>query len=268
MWPHAPTCQLDFEAFAQQFSPKIRGLQALDQVLDDDELDFFIALSSASAVLNSPELGAYASANAPMDAFMAHRRKQGKKGLSLAWGPWKDAGMAADHFDPATQLLNPVKSQDAIDLMERLLGSSQDYLAILPFGQRRAALGTMPICQELIASKETSKLNLADLDVQKISDFLCATLAPIFKLEVANFPQDEALSLLGMDSLMALEIKNVVEERTNATLQIVDLMGGMNITELAHQLSATQQIETTPISGKQEKAFPPDPRSAILMADP
>ncbi|WP_417821986.1 amino acid adenylation domain-containing protein [Terasakiella sp.] len=262
----APACQLDFKAFAQQFSPKIRGLQALDQVLDDDELDFFIALSSASAVLNSPELGAYASANATMDAFMAQRRRHGKKGLSLAWGPWKEAGMAADHFDPATQLLHPVRSQDAIALMDRLLGSSQDYLAILPFGQRRAALGTMPICQELIASQETSKLNLADLDVQKISDFLCATLAPIFKLEAANFPQDEPLSLLGMDSLMALEIKNVVEERTNATLQIVDLMGGMNITELAQQLTNNQHINTTsgPAKQEQEKAFPLTPGQQSL----
>jgi len=260
----APACQLDFEAFAQQFSPKIQGLQVLDKVLDDDDLDFFICLSSASGVLNSPELGAYASANAAMDAFMAQRHRHGKKGLSLAWGPWKEAGMAADHFDPATQLLHPVCSQDAIDLMEHLLGSSQDYLAILAFGERRAALGTMPICQELIAPDEQTKLNVTNLSTEQIIDFLCTVLAPIFKLEVEAFPPDEPLNLLGMDSLMALEIKNMVEGRTNASLQIVDLMGGMTITELAQQLTNSQHIETPSVAAKQEKAFPLTPGQQSL----
>jgi len=261
----APSCQLDHNTFSQQFNPKIKGLQVLDQVLNDDDLDFFICLSSASAVLNSPELGAYASANAAMDAFMAHRRHQGKKGLSLAWGPWKEAGMAADHFDPATQLLAPVHVQNAIDLIDGLLGCSQDYLAILPFGERRAALGTMAICQEIIATpEEGNKLDLANLDIGQITDILCNILAPIFKFDADDFPRDEPLNLLGMDSLMALEIKNMVEGRTNATLQIVDLMGGMNITQIAHQFTSSQQIETIPTPAQKEPVFPLTPNQQSL----
>ena len=77
--------------------PKVAGVRALDDALGDRELELFWLFSSVSAVIGAPGQIDYAAANAVLDAF-AHARadRSGAATLSLAWGAWRDVGMAAE----------------------------------------------------------------------------------------------------------------------------------------------------------------------------
>ena len=80
------------------FGPKVLAAVLLPQLLDPKH--FVVFFSSAAAVLGSPGQVPYAAANGAMDGYSNHL-KQARTSqsmprvLSLQWGPWKEAGMAA-----------------------------------------------------------------------------------------------------------------------------------------------------------------------------
>ncbi|MDZ7781362.1 MAG: SDR family oxidoreductase [Gemmatimonadota bacterium] len=59
--------------------------------------DFFAVFSSSSAVIGAAGQVDYTAANAALDAFAEGRSRDGRgRTISVAWGPWRDVGMAAE----------------------------------------------------------------------------------------------------------------------------------------------------------------------------
>ncbi|MGW2195479.1 type I polyketide synthase, partial [Streptosporangium sp. NPDC001682] len=100
----APLEQADAATFAEVMTAKVAGAANLDDLLGDRELDFFVLFSSIAGVWGSAGQGAYAAANAYLDALAEHRRARGLATTSVAWGAWAEAGMAATE-DMADYLL-------------------------------------------------------------------------------------------------------------------------------------------------------------------
>ena len=92
-----PLLGRDRDQIRRVLDPKVRGALALDAALQGVSLDFFFLFSSVSAVLGAPGQIDYASANAFLDAFAyARSEATGGRVVSMAWGAWKDVGMAAE----------------------------------------------------------------------------------------------------------------------------------------------------------------------------
>ncbi|MGI5255912.1 type I polyketide synthase [Streptomyces angustmyceticus] len=101
---------------AAALSGKVAGAGHLASVLDPAPLDAVVYFSSISGTWGVAEHGAYAAANALLDARAARERADGLPVLSVAWGPWAGGGMIADSMhdvlrrrgvpviDPATAL--------------------------------------------------------------------------------------------------------------------------------------------------------------------
>ncbi|MET7906473.1 SDR family NAD(P)-dependent oxidoreductase, partial [Streptomyces sp. NPDC005355] len=90
----APLAGTGLDLLARLTSAKVRGAHHLDDVFGDTDLDAFILFSSGAGIWGGGGQGAYAAANAHLDALAQHRRARGRTALSVAWGLWGGGGMA------------------------------------------------------------------------------------------------------------------------------------------------------------------------------
>lgn len=87
----APLALQPLDAALAVMAPKLTGARTLDRLYPDGSLDFFAVTSSTSVLLGGVGQTSYAGANAALEAIAASR----SDGLSIAWGAWRDIGMAA-----------------------------------------------------------------------------------------------------------------------------------------------------------------------------
>ena len=102
-------------------TPKVQGAMVLDRVLGSHQPDFIVYFSSISTALGIPGQVDYAAANAFLDAYARRPRRSGEpERISLAWGPWREVGLAAeagadnigDNFEPCDHPLLDFVSVD------------------------------------------------------------------------------------------------------------------------------------------------------------
>jgi len=97
----APMGVKEREAAHAVIAPKVEGARVLQELTRERTLDALVLFSSTSAALGPPGQVDYVAANAALDAFataLAPARAETRV-VALAWGVWRDVGMAASMFD-------------------------------------------------------------------------------------------------------------------------------------------------------------------------
>jgi acyl transferase domain-containing protein/NAD(P)-dependent dehydrogenase (short-subunit alcohol dehydrogenase family)/acyl carrier protein len=135
------------------FAPKIFGTMYLDEVLKDEQLDFFTLFSSTAALAGNVGQSDYACANSFMDYYAAFREDMREKGrrwgksLSLNWPFWKEGGMkVASSVKEAMKSemgMYPLSTDSGIKAFEDGLKLSLSSLAVIEGDEEKlkAALG-------------------------------------------------------------------------------------------------------------------------------
>ncbi|MFI1377628.1 type I polyketide synthase [Streptomyces longwoodensis] len=88
-----PVADLDLAGAAATLDAKVRGAATLHRLTG--ELEAFVLFSSVAATWGGGEQGAFAAANAYLDALAHHRHALGLPATALAWGPWDGVGLGA-----------------------------------------------------------------------------------------------------------------------------------------------------------------------------
>ncbi|MCA9964461.1 MAG: amino acid adenylation domain-containing protein, partial [Anaerolineales bacterium] len=130
-------------------------------------------------------------------------------------------------------VLTPNETGAAYQLFAQISGSEEWLL--LESGQLERG--------EVVVEQSPTDLTRADLlaadDPQSaVSRFLHATTAAILGLDPARLNPDQPLDTVGMDSLMAIELRNRVEQQLAITLSLVSFLTGPSVNGLAAQLVA------------------------------
>ena len=123
---------MDADGFGQVLAAKVAGTGHLLDLVDVSRLDAFVLFSSNAGVWGGAGQGAYAAANAYLDALALAQRSAGNPVTSIAWGPWQGPGMAQG--EGGRQLrrlgLRPLPPQLAMGVLAQAVGQGEGFLAV------------------------------------------------------------------------------------------------------------------------------------------
>jgi amino acid adenylation domain-containing protein/non-ribosomal peptide synthase protein (TIGR01720 family) len=257
--------QLDRTRFARALAPKVQGAWNLHRATLDAPLDFFVLFSSVACLFGSPGQGNYAAGNAFLDALAHERRRRGLPALAINWGPWAEVGMAARtaqgdlHGSRGVQALPPAQ---ALQALERLLGADTPQAGVMAveWGRMLASYagGPPPLLRDLaeLTAKAPPKehkvrTQLLALSAEErlpaLEAYLAGQLARVMQTEASKIDVKQPLNALGLDSLMVIELKNLLEADSGVVLPIARFLEGPSVSQLAQLvldgLAAPQQPE-------------------------
>jgi NAD(P)-dependent dehydrogenase (short-subunit alcohol dehydrogenase family) len=256
---YGPLVQTTMHQLAEVLRSKLAGTWLLHRLLAADPLDFFVMFSSASGVLSSPLVGAYAAANAFLDAMAHLRRAQGRPALSIDWGLWAGEGMAAaaDSDGLATLTargMGALAPEQALEALGAYLGSPAAQVGVIPVNwpawrERYPAFTAAPFLSEVLAGEAPSLaadepapsrldlLALAPADRRAVViERLRRHAGAVLRLDAEAIDLLEPLTACGIDSLMAVELKNRVDRDLGLAVPLVHYLDGSGIGRLAEVL--------------------------------
>lgn len=264
--------QQNWEKFTRVMEPKVAGSWHLHEATKNIELDFFFMFSSVASIFGSPGQSNYAAANAFMDGLAHHRIALGLPAQSINWGPWAQSGMAArlDNKDQRRHELSglgSIQPDQGFKLLEKLLDFPAAQVGVLPIDWSQFAKQFDPGQEPLLISDFVQKARekqektsapksdfLEKLKLTKPADrkellmeHLRDKAIKILGLE-PSYPLDtkQPLNEMGLDSLMAIELKNALSSAVGQNLPATLLFNYPTIESLAsHLLSDVLSLEKT-----------------------
>jgi NAD(P)-dependent dehydrogenase (short-subunit alcohol dehydrogenase family) len=217
--------QQTWSRFEQVLAPKVEGAWNLHELTLHAPLDFFLLFSSMASLTGSPGQSGYASGNAFLDALAHYRRARGLTALSINWGAWPDAGMAAKVETQGRRrvlpAIRPMPEQDCLSSLSLATSQSCAQLAIADVDWtkwenpsrllsglvRRAPVSEAAPAQNGILERLSSAP--ASNRRKVLLEYLRGEALEVLGLGKSHFIDErQPLVRMGLDSLMAVEFRN------------------------------------------------------------
>ncbi|MFZ0718964.1 SDR family NAD(P)-dependent oxidoreductase [Mycobacterium sp.] len=243
--------RLDDKRLHEVMAPKVDGAWNLHTLTRDAALDFFVLFSSAAALLGSPGQAHYAAGNAFLDALAWYRRAEGRPALSINWGPWAEVGLVGRpeqlrHLNRHGMI--PIPVADGVQTLSKLFRSSATQVAVLRFdlALRSEQRPTPSLIADLLGAPtagDTPGRHDSLLDAllraddgerrRQLESYLREQAAGKLGLAPSRVDVESPLQQLGVDSLVAVELRAQIERDLGIVVPVVRLLDGPSLTGLA-----------------------------------
>lgn len=243
------------EAAAKILTPKVQGTAVLNNILKDQDLDFFMLCSSIASVLGGIGLSDYCAANAYLDAFAhAYNRKNPNRAVSVNWDMWGDVGMGLKTKMPdelqgwlEKELRDGLTTSEGIDVFERILAHGQAANLVVSTRDLQARIALW-IHREFIKEKErlleenaakpkylrpnlTTEFSAPETESEK---HVAEVWSRLFGIDKVG--RNDNFYELGGHSLLATTMVNMLKKEIDANVSIRDVLDHPTVAELGMKI--------------------------------
>jgi aryl carrier-like protein len=244
----------------------------------DKQLDCFVLFSSATALINFPFVGSYAASNAFLDG-LAHRRKaQGEVAVAINWGLWSAEGMAEDVSARGLEALEarglrPIPAELGYELIGIFTQQKIPQVGVLPVDWEKWNIGSLgevrspfydrlihPESDQNLAASQDLRAAIAAASggerLRLIREAVRQCTATVLGLAESELDDKVAISRLGLDSLMATELRNRLVAHVGCSLPLVRLLEGPSAAELVQLLEVELKAAESRTAKEGSKELP------------
>ncbi len=260
-----PLSSLEDTEVDRVFAGKVWGAAHLSEAAAGLELDFFLCTSSIASVWGGFGQTAYGAANAFLDGLAWRLRAQGIPGVSVNFGPWS-TGMA-DAESRARLEARGIRTLSPTDALAGMAdvaavaaeGTAQgvvarvDWTRFLPLYQQAGRRGFLSELEREVPAEATTaaagvspagptqlvaRLTAAPIGQRKklLTDHLREAVAEVTRVDPSEIREDAGFFDLGMDSLMAVELRRRIEQGVGQEIPITLVMDHPRLADVADYL--------------------------------
>jgi len=285
----AALVQQDAARYARVFAPKVLGTALLDAHTRADPLDWVVYFSSIAAILGSAGQSNHSAANAYLDAMARDAQLRGSPVTSVNWGPWAEVGAAVDRGVASrvgAQGVGVISPDQGLAALEQVLLERRAQAVVLPvdwarfraqFAGRplppflsRVAEGGRPAAKVAKSSEPQGTSiarQLADAPTARRRPLLAAFLRErtlkVLGLDPArSIDPRTPLGDMGLDSLLAVELRNTIGSGIGRTLPATLLFDHPTLDALTDHLFA--ELGGAPAAAEVPRAAEVAPRPNLV----
>ncbi|XP_067207658.1 fatty acid synthase-like isoform X2 [Linepithema humile] len=234
------------ETFTESFMSKAWTTQTLDKVSRKIclKLRHFVVFSSVSCGRGNAGQTNYGMANSIMERVCEKRAEEGLPALAIQWGAVGDVGLVADMQEVNKELV--------------IGGTLQQKISSCLVELEKFLLQNRPIVSSMIVSEKKTRLSGLDNIVEIVADIMNIK-------DMKTISQNTPLAELGMDSMMAVEIKQTLEREFDILLTPQELrtltfakliqMSNVNVNNNETQTEAATDINKPDFMKEQKLLF-------------
>ncbi len=290
----AALVQQDAARYASVFAPKVLGTALLDAHTRADPLDWVVYFSSIAAILGSAGQSNHSAANAFLDAMARDAQLRGLPVTSINWGPWAEAGAAVDRGVAARIGALGVEAltlQQGLMAMEQVMLERRAQAIVLPvdWARFRAQFGVGSPPQLLsrvlegrppaVAAPRSKEPRQADVATQLANapvarrrpllvNFLRERILKVLGLDPArSIDPRKPLGEMGLDSLLAVELRNAIGDVTGRQLPATLLFDYPTLEALSDFLLAELGVAPADTDAPRPVEASPAPNLVESIAD-
>ncbi|MFN8225879.1 MAG: type I polyketide synthase [Mycobacterium sp.] len=249
---------LSRDSLEKVWAPKAIGALRLNEATAGKELDWWIGFSSTSSLLGSPGQAAYAAASSWLDGLVDWRRASGLPATTINWGQWSDIGLARELTFSA---LDPISPDEGMEAFTAIVANTLPRVGVARLRLDRAAAAFPEIQQIGFFAVLAEELDvdaadddwagpeaLREMDPAEANRVVTARLAQrilaiMGHAKGSTLAVDQPLTELGLDSLMAVRIRNTVRADFGVEPPVALLLQGASLTDLTTDLTRQLGLE-------------------------
>ncbi len=250
---------LDRATLERVLRPKVLGGWNLHQQTLGRTLDHFVLFSSLSSVFGHAGQANYSAANALLDGLAHYRRSLGLPGLAMNWGHLGEVGYLAEREQLGQRLARQgvlsFTVKQALECLEYAMQLNERQLSVLRIDWtvwRGLGLTSRvsPRFAHLLRNRSiddsgeqtqlanAEQLRSADLlqRASMVERLLRHKVGSLLGMASEHIERERSLIEMGLDSLMAVEMRNWVEAKLEIGLPIATLMRSASLNELVEKV--------------------------------
>ncbi|RCI10044.1 hypothetical protein L249_8500 [Ophiocordyceps polyrhachis-furcata BCC 54312] len=263
--------ELTTDDFETVLGPKVRGTQNLDDIFSEQQLDFFVLFSSLASIVGNRGQSNYSAANLFMTAIAEQRRARNLAASVMHIGMVLGVGYVSSNgtYEATLRQYNymPISEPEFLDMFAQavLVGrpssghspeivSGLNRYSLQPDGQRFFWSENQRFCHHVLEERSHETCNgpktsfsqrLAEAqslqEVRRVvQEGFCSKLERMLQAEEGTIRSCQALINLGVDSLIAAEIRSWFLKELDVDMPVLSIINTASIADLC--LEATSRL--------------------------